>query len=236
MTTHSPTAHEPVLRLGVEIGQTDARRIRDRMPAVCYRIERDGHEIGSGHIRMDVERPRLDVADASIGTVVVEIALSRVADEQAWLAELLRVLRPGGMLMATFPAGGKLAWLDAQNLYRYLTDVTGRGQSPTATMPTGWNRHYFADELRDLVAGAGFAVRSIRRSGVGLPEPPYLAGLVVGDFLLGRQCIERALYPRRRPLERLDRDIRIPGLGTTLTIEAVRPDSDGPHTSRLHNT
>ena len=212
-----------MLWIGIELGQTDARRPRDRMPMIRYRVEHDGGEPGCGRIRMDAERPRIEVPDGSIATAIADTVLSRVADEQAWLVELRRVLRPGGALLATFPAAGMLAWLDANNLYRYLTDITSRGQPPTATLPTGWNRHYFKDELSDLVTDAGLTVERIERSGIGVAEVPYLAGLVVGDFLLRRPCVERTLYPRRQPLERIDRDIRIPGLGTTLTVMAMRP-------------
>lgn len=210
----------PVLRLTIELGDTEAPKTSDKTPAVRYCIEDNGRLRAGGSIRMDEEEPRIDAADDTIALVVAATVLSRVLDEHTWLVELKRVLRPGGEIWATVPAAGALAWLDAHNLYRYLTDITGRGNAPTATLPTGWNRHYYEDELRDLVEDAGLSVRSIERTGVGLAELPHLAGLVVGDYLLRRPRTEKALHPRREKIDHTDRDIRIPGLGKILTVIA----------------
>jgi hypothetical protein len=212
-----------VLRLSIELGDTDARTSRDKMPSVRYRIADGDAETASGLIRMDEEEPRIDAADDTVALVIAETVLSRVLDEHTWLVELGRVLRPGGEIHATVPAAGALAWFDAHNIYRYLTDITGRGSSPTATLPTGWNRHYYEDELQDLVEVAGLTVRAIQRTGVGLAEVPHLAGLVVGDYLLNHPRVEKALHPRRQTLDRADRDVRIPGVGKILTVIATKP-------------
>jgi hypothetical protein len=221
--TPPSTTIGPVLRLAIELGDTDARKTRDKMPSVRYCIVDGDVETASGLIRMDEEEPRIDAADNSVALVIAETVLSRVLDELTWLVELKRILRPGGEIHATVPAAGALAWLDAHNLYRYLTDITGRGASPTATLPTGWNRHYYEDEIEDLVEDAGLTVASIERTGVGLAEVPHLAGLVVGDYVLQHPRIEKALHPRRQTLDRADRAVRVPGLGKILTVIAKKP-------------
>mgnify|MGYP001212022658 CR=1 FL=1 len=220
MTTPDAPAAGPTLHLTIELGTPDARHTKEQTPAVRYTATHGGP---SGTIRMDEAEPHIDAPDGSFALVEAEMILSRVLDEQAWLAEIHRLLRPGGVLRATLPAAGALAWLDAHNIYRYVVDITGRGRAPTATLPTGWNRHYFEDELRRMVEDAGFQVERIERTGMGLAEVPHLAGLVVGDFLLHHPRIEHVLHPRRRKLERVDRDVRLPGLGKILTLTAVRP-------------
>jgi hypothetical protein len=193
------------------------------MPTVRLTVCEAGEERVIGEIRTDENTPRIAAADGAFALADAPNILSRVVDEGAWLAELRRVIVPGGELRLTVPAGGPLAWLDAQNIYRYLTDITGRGTKPSATLPTGWHRHYHADEIRHMVENAGFAVGRIERTGVGLAEIPQLMGLVVGDYLLKRPETEHRMHPNRARLERLDREVRLPGIGKVLSVRATRP-------------
>jgi hypothetical protein len=152
--------------------------------------------------------------------------VSRTIDEAAWLAELARVLRPGGTLRLRVPAGGPLAWLDTRNIYRYVTDILGRGDNPDDTLPTGWNRHYGADDVFALLLDAGFSNVKIGRVGIGLAEPPQLAGLMVGNFLGGKRETELRLHPLRQAMERVDARIPAPVIGTMLAVTATRANAE----------
>jgi hypothetical protein len=223
VTDSQPPRATPTLRLAIELNETVARRSHDMMPTVRLTVCDGGDQCIIGEIRTDEKTPRIAAADGAFALADAPSILSRVMDEGAWLAELRRVLAPGGQLRLTVPAGGPLAWLDAHNIYRYLTDITGRGTKPSATLPTGWHRHYHADEIRHLVEHAGFTVRGIERTGVGLAEIPQLMGLVVGDYLLKRPDTEHRMHPNRARLERLDREIQVPGIGKVYDVLATRP-------------
>jgi hypothetical protein len=193
------------------------------VPSVhCATADPNGSRV-INEIRTDVAVPRLNVADQTFAMAEVHNIISRVLDEQAWLAELHRIIAPGGFLSMMVPAAGPLAWLDSHNIYRYITDITGRGTSPSGTLPTGWNRHYHEDEARQLVEDAGFSIRTIERIGIGLAEIPHFAGLFVGDYLLKVPAIEQRLHPGRERLESMDQEIQIPRIGKTLYVLASRP-------------
>jgi hypothetical protein len=217
-----PIRVRTTLRLSIGLSETSSGNPSEKMPSVrCATADPSGSRV-IGEIRTDVAAPRLDVGDHTFAMAEAHNIISRVLDEQAWLAELHRVIAPGGFLSMMVPAAGPLAWLDSQNIYRYITDITGRGTSPSGTLPTGWNRHYHEDEVRQLVEEAGFSNRTIERIGIGLAEIPHLAGLVVGDFLLKVPAVERRLHPGRERLEGMDQEIQIPRIGKTLYVLASR--------------
>jgi SAM-dependent methyltransferase len=195
---------------------------RERCPLVRFTLADLDGQRDIGVIRSDEEKPRLDLADQSVNTIDIGDILSRVMDEEAWLAEMCRVLTPGGYLSFTLPAGGPLAWLDARNIYRYLVDIVGRGDPPDDTLPTGWHRHYSEEDVRRLLEITGFEPRTIQRVGIGFPEVPQLAGLLVGNFLLGRRDTEMRLRPLRVRTEAIDQELNIPKVGTTLYVLAAR--------------
>lgn len=199
---------------------------RERCPSARFDLATTG---GTRHVvtlRVDVESPQLDLPDGAVDVIDAADVISRTIDEAAWLAELARVLRPGGTLRLRVPAGGPLAWFDTRNIYRYVTDILGRGDNPDDTLPTGWNRHYAMDDILSLMLDAGFTNVGVGRVGIGLAEPPQLAGLMVGNFLRGERDTELRLHPLRQAMERVDARIPMPALGTMLAITATRADAE----------
>lgn len=195
---------------------------RERCPRIRFTQLTTTGERDLSAMRTDVEKPRLELSDGTISEILAQDTLSRVIDEPAWLAELARVLAPGGTIRLSLPASGPLAWLDARNIYRYITDIVGRGDTPNDPLPTGWNRHYSLDDAREMLCDAGFTDIDITCVGIGAAEPIQLAGLIAGNFLFGKRDTELRLHPLRTAMERVDRNIRVPAVGTMLAITAAR--------------
>jgi hypothetical protein len=223
VTDCTPSGTKPTLRLSIELNPTISQKPAEKIPSVRLTSCHAGAECVIGDLRTDVDVPCVAVEDHAFAMVEAQNVLSRVMDEGAWLRELWRITMPGGQLRLTVPAGGPLAWLDAHNIYRYLTDITGRGTPPSATLPTGWHRHYHADEIWHLVEKAGFTIHTIERIGIGIAELPHLAGYVLGDYLLKIPMVEHHLHHRRTRLERLDEGVQLPKIGKMLYVLATRP-------------
>lgn len=149
--------------------------------------------------------------------------IEHVEDEQAWLEELTRLLAPGGEIFVRVPAEGPMAWLDAPNIYRYLTEFTDRGAAPHETKPTGWHRHYRRSDLIDLIKCRGLRITSISQENTPLPDIAQLIGLVAGDLVLGHRDTETRLIAIRDKLDRRGRGLPLGKLGTRLRVTAVKP-------------
>ena len=86
----------------------------------------------------------LPLDDASADLVWCSEVIEHIADTGAWLSEVRRVLAPGGRLLLTTPAHGRLRLL-LGGIERY-------------SEPLGDHLHlYTARSLRTLLAGFGFA-------------------------------------------------------------------------------
>lgn len=222
MTSTTPARTTISLHAVLELSNDFEGEPRERCPAIRFtKTDASGSE-DIALIRSDEERPHVPLADHSVNTIDIGDVLSRVIDEETWLAELARMLTKGGYLCFTVPADGPLAWFDARNMYRYFVDILGRGDSPDDTLPTGWHRHYSDADIRRLLEITGFAPCTMQRVGIGLPEAPQLAGLLVGNFLLGRRDTEYRLRSLRVRTEALDQELNIPKIGTTHYVLATR--------------
>ena len=222
MTSMTPARTTISLHAVLELSQNLDGMPRERCPIIRFtKTDASGRE-DVAIIRSDEDRPHIPLDDESVNTIDVGDVLSRVIDEETWLAELARILTKGGYLCFTLPADGPLAWLDARNLYRYFVDILGRGDPPDDTLPTGWHRHYSDEDIRRLLNITGFRPCTMQRVGIGLPEAPQLVGLLVGNFLLGRRDTEYRLRASRIRTESLDQELNIPKIGTTHYVLATR--------------
>jgi SAM-dependent methyltransferase len=148
---------------------------------------------------------RLPFADGSFHYVTCFEVLEHVPAElrRQALAEIRRVLRPGGRLVLTVPHRGWFAWLDSNNvrfkLPQVYTLLVKRGLRDPSYEGRGehveWHHHFTLDEFRGL-AGGGWREVSVARGGLFLPPltdwlswPFYRAG--------------RVDHPLRRALERI---------------------------------
>lgn len=158
--------------------------------------------------------PRLPQSRQSVCAISALDILEHVHDEQAWLAEFARILVPGGQLTVRAPLENAVAWLDALNIYRYVSDTIGRGEHLQETFPTGWHRHYAPGDLPQILELAGFVVTDAHGEGLPVGEIRRLFGLIVGNMLRQRPDTERNLF------ERQARSGRGPRLRLPVTIAA----------------
>jgi SAM-dependent methyltransferase len=83
--------------IGVEVAEAAIARARAQHPALEFRLA-------------PIEGP-LPLADASFDLVWASEVIEHVADTAVWLSEVRRVLAPGGRLLLTTPAHGRLRLL-----------------------------------------------------------------------------------------------------------------------------
>jgi SAM-dependent methyltransferase len=139
----------------------------DESPAFVERLERRLAECHPGRdlpvARGDLRA--LDLPDAAFDGAACGEVLEHVEDDRAALGELARVLRHGGVLVATVPAGPeRMDWVDAW---------------------AGHRRRYAADALEALVGEAGFS--DVRITAWGFP----LTGLY--ERVVYRRLLRRRL-------------------------------------------
>jgi ubiquinone/menaquinone biosynthesis C-methylase UbiE len=99
----------------------------------------------------------LDLPDASFDTIVCTLSLCGIPDEQRAVAEMKRVLRPGGRLLLLDHIAGSAAWVRA---IQWLIE--------RITIPLG-EEHLLRRPL-ETVRSAGFVVELSQRSKLGIVE------------------------------------------------------------------
>lgn len=188
---------------------------------VTIRHENCSANGGSSH-RTNEAVPCFPAETGSFDRIIAHDVLEHVLDEESWIAALADLLAPDGTISIRVPLEGPLAWMDARNVYRYITDLAGRGTAPGETLPTGWHRHYRERDLDRMLRRAGLAITARDREGVPGPDIPHLAGLLAGDLVFQRPGTEsRLIRLRDRMDERAFRG-RAGPLSTHLRIEATK--------------
>jgi len=175
-----------VLDLGCAFGYGTARIARyydtdglDASPDYIRRARR-----GAPNARFTLgAAERLPYPDAHFDAVVLLDVLEHVADERAVVAEIARVLRPGGLLVVSVPHSGLLRWADSLNVYAWLTGEGALAAPGTPAISHDHHRHYSIGALR-LLFGEQFTVSYAHTSGLGLAEFVNLALLLLCKRLL----------------------------------------------------
>lgn len=169
------------------------RRLARRHPEVAgidldpgY-VARARHAVPGADIRLGPVS-RLPWPDGHFDAAVCLDVLEHCPDPEAAAAELARVLRPGGTLVASVPHAGLLGGCDSLNVYARLRP----GADPPTDDPS-WggrphHRHFSAAELA-AVLGPELEVEAVRYSGLGLAE------LVNLPLLLATRGVSRRLRP-----------------------------------------
>lgn len=139
----------------------------------------------------------LPFANGSFARVRLRNQLEHVLREEELLAEIGRVVRPGGVLELRVPAAGPLAGFDAMNLTRYLIDVTHIGRRPIETSEIGWRKHYSERDLAMMLDKAGFDIVASTRSRFVVSEMLEFSARVVfhwaGDNEAAFERVNRAI-------------------------------------------
>lgn len=198
-----------------ELGKPYIVTVRhDRGIATDWTTHRTGEEI-----------PCFPAPEGSFDRIVAHDVLEHVLDEEAWIGALARLLVPGGKVSIRVPLEGPLAWMDARNIYRYVADLAGRGTAPAETLPTGWHRHYRAEDFSQMIRGTGLAITMTRREGLPGLDIPHVTGLVVGDLVLQHPATESRLIRLRDRLDGVAGRGRAGALSTHLRVEATKAPS-----------
>jgi 2-polyprenyl-3-methyl-5-hydroxy-6-metoxy-1,4-benzoquinol methylase len=129
--------------VGVDVAEEPLRRARSRHPFLDLRI------VPAGDI--------WPLPDASFDVVWAGETIEHVADTAGWLREVRRVLRPGGSLLLSTPAHGRLAMLRLA--------LSGRAFDTHFDPRTDHLRFYTRRTLRRSLEDAGFADIEVHEAG-----------------------------------------------------------------------
>ena len=105
----------------------------------------------------------LPFADGTFDAFICLEVLEHIPEPQRAVAELGRVLRPGGVGVISVPNAGVLARFDSYN-------VCSRFFDPGEIVPPGQEHHHFTGDELDALLEPGFRIARRRYSGTGLSE------------------------------------------------------------------
>lgn len=158
---------------------------------------------------------RLPLPDNSVDRVVAAEVMEHIPDDEAAIAELVRVLRPGGLIAVTVPARfpEKINWALDENYYR---------------TPGGHVRIYRQRELEDRLRAAGLTVNG--HDHAHALHSPYwwircAGGVNRADRFLARRYHDMLVWQiMKNPsvLRGLDRALN-PLIGKSLIVYAMKP-------------
>jgi len=104
----------------------------------------------------------LPFADRAFDKVILAEVLEHLADDQAGLAEAVRVTRPGGLIAISVPNADYPFWWDPVNKTLETLLGTHIVRGPLAGIWANHVRLYTLDRLLALVEGAGLQVEAVR--------------------------------------------------------------------------
>ena len=230
-----------VLDYGCRDGSFIGAVARARPDCDCYGADVDEDVLGAARLnhpaadfRAIGEDQKAPFDDASMDAVILLDVLEHVPDEQQTIAELTRVLKPGGVLILSVPHNGIFRWMDTGNLkfrfprmhravYQHVLrdsgeydrkfgDVSNRLYGDITVSDDMWHRHYSAAQLTRIL-GDGFRQPQFTYFGV---VPPLLASM---SYLTER--LLKAPHPFRR-FSKWDLRIEPGRIGYNVILVATR--------------
>jgi SAM-dependent methyltransferase len=194
-----------------------------------YRVER--HHLDPGPLAQPPGIPFTPpvvvwpFGDASYDAVILLDELAHTVLEEEALAEASRVLRPGGVLLLRVPLQGRLAWLDGFNVYRYVRDISRRGQKPPETAGIGWRRHYRRDDVAALLE-PHFSCLVMQAAGLGLSDVARAMLLLFWRWVLVSSRGDAAIRDIPARILRLEGRWSPLGFGYSIVVAAERHSSN----------
>lgn len=161
---------------------------------------------------VEADAQALDFADAEFDAVTCNFGLVHVSDQPRALAEIRRVLKPGGRFNMT-------AWCgpNASPAFAIFYSCVQQHGSPAVSLPDGPNFHQFADEsiAKNLLGDAGLALQSHETVDchwtLGAPEELaeiFQKGAPRGGFLLAQQPPENLTAIRTAIADKVNEQCR----------------------------
>lgn len=163
----------------------------------------------------------LPFADQSVDAALLLDVIEHLENPAAVLAEVARVLRPGGALILSVPHRGLLSACDSNNVYTAIRRQFPRFAplEPCEESASGRHHHFTIDEARALL-GPTFVIDRSARNALGLAELLHLALLVVFKGLLRRRGAYLALRHAYFAASLVEDLIPAGPLGYNLTLRA----------------
>lgn len=162
----------------------------------------------------------LPLASGALASVDVSGTLEHVRDDEALYAELARVVRSGGRLRLRVPNAGRLAGIDALNLYAYAADIARRGPRAPESEELKFRRHLGLEEIAAALGPERFTIDRASTRGLGVSEGLRAAALIGTAIPTNRAAAWLALRPALDRLERVER--RLPVGSWWLEVTATR--------------
>jgi SAM-dependent methyltransferase len=132
----------------------------------------------------------LPYAENTFDAVILSEILEHIDDDVAGLKEILRVLKPGGVVAITVPNANYPFWWDPINKTLETVFNTHIQHGVFAGLWANHVRLYTRDQLRDAAANAGFIVEEQRQ--FTHYSFPFIHNLVYG---IGMPLLERGALP-----------------------------------------
>jgi ubiquinone/menaquinone biosynthesis C-methylase UbiE len=203
----------------------------------------DGHASKAALAQGDVTC--LPFADGAFDKLIISEVLEHLDDDAVAVAEMLRVLKPGGVCAVTVPHAGYPPLWDPLNYGRERLGLGHFSAEPLSGIWTDHRRLYTRQQLVSLIEGAGFKVTDVRLE--TRYSIPFSHNIVygLGKFLVQKNLAggsdkarssrfafwteERNLTPARfaasliTAFDRFNRERYEDGAAVSLCLRAVKP-------------
>lgn len=166
-----------LLDIGCSAGYHVRHMARKAKRVVAIDVDRVALEVARQRVKssrvtfMRYDGDTLPFADSSFDAVTMLDVLEHVHDRPTLVAEIVRVLRPGGTWTVTVPYRGALRWLSPENMavdyprvFRLLSGLFKPQIWVRSHNATGDRHHHFSvADMKQLVAGRMTVERRARR-------------------------------------------------------------------------